>query len=281
MKKIHKLILLVLGLGLTGILFHAKFSQATESRINLRTYSNNLDILSDKDGNLDELIGELQNFRTYVATGAVLGSTISVPGILPTDTIREIVVYTSASIVCGSTVIGKAGDSQIVLQSRVPGIVGFTFNANVIQKNHLNTSSASLTINTTGYAFEIQLASGTGTLSPSSGSAIIDAINSHPWLSRLVRASTSQLATSFDTSSFKMDGTGVRGGVDLTNQYFWNGVNQPYVTSLSSRPFSVGVYTIPGQYATISSSGNVVISTSAPLTKEDYLELKVHGYRQD
>lgn len=265
--------LAIVGAGAYSIfLRESPNAWAMFTRQNLQGNESNLDILYDKDGSLDDLIGEIQGYKTYITTGYPTGSTIPVTGILPTDTIRSIVVHTSAAVVCGSTVIGNPGDGQILLQSKVWGWTGFYINASIFKKGAtIGVSSGALSINTTGYAFAINTSTGENNIQASSANAIVNAINSHPWLGTLVLASTFAAANSFSTETIKT--------VGLVNQLFFGNAQTVYVSGLSTRPADLGTYVLDGQFATITSSGNVVISTAAPISRVDGLELKTYGYR--
>lgn len=272
----------VLGLGIYSVLlregFVKKLGAETTSREQLQAYSGNLDILRDKTGNLDTLIGEVQGYRTYIVTGAVVGTTVSVPGILPTDTIREVIVHTSAAFVCGSTVIGKAGDGQIQFQSKIWGDPSFQLNVSVTQKLKGDISSETLTINTTGYAIEIKLASGSVNTVISSANAIVEAIRADSRLNRIISVSTLAAAASFSTASFTMPTA-----ADFTNQFFQGnsatGAEKSYRLTVATTTVVRSEYPLPGSAAVITSSGNVVFSSSYAIRVEDGIELKTIGKR--
>lgn len=269
------LLLAILGLGFYSIFLRdIRDAHAVFSRSALQAYEHNLDALEDKTGSLDDLIGELQNYRVFTVTGAVVGTTVPVPGLLPTDTINEVVVYASASVVCGSTIIGNPGDGKIALQSKVWGYAGFKLAASFVKQGSPSLSSSTLFINTTGYNFQINLTTSDNNAQVSSANAIVNAINNHPWLGRMIRASTVAAADSFSTETIKT--------VGLIDQRFWNGVGSDFAQSASTRTgtFPASMYTIPNNFITITSSGNIVISTASPITSVDALDLKTNGYRQ-
>lgn len=256
--------------------------QAAKQRVNLISYSRNLEILGDKDGNLDQLIGELQGYRTYSATGSIAGTTVSVPGILPTDTINEIVVYSSQSLIAGTTaIIGAVGEGQIILQSKLPMRASVLLNWTLTQKGGSDPSSTTLTINTTGYAFEVKMGSVPG-VGMSSANAICAAMNSHPWLSQLVRCST----TGGASNNYFSTATITPLTPSMVGQAFLGSIQQNFASlddfngKMSSAATNLGVYTVQNYgFASISSSGNVVTSTGRPWTSNDYIELKTVGYR--
>lgn len=293
---------LVFALAGLSIVMQENPAFAYIPRTNLQNYSRNLEVLGDKDGSLDQLIGEIQGYRTFFASGAVVGTTISVPGILPGDTIEEVVVNSSACDFAGSTVIGgRAGEAQITLQSRICGINSTRLTASFTRKGTTDISSQTLSINTTGWSFEVKLAtgdgqkSGDGNIVLSSGNAICDAINGHPWLGRMVRCSTVGPANTFSTSTLQVETS----PTIFTNQQFWNGTFpnswsvQTYQSIKSSAPFSYQNYSLSGTAITIVSSGNVVVSSAAnspssggptgmnsPIQPSDQLEIKTRGYRR-
>lgn len=289
------LLLAIIGLGVYSIwLREVGVAHAAQfSRVSLQAYEHNLDVLEDKQGSLDDLIGELQNSRVLTATGAVVGTTVPVPGILPTDSINSIVIYSSGSDFSGSTVIGRPGECQLFLQSKIGGLASTRLSVTFTRKGNTDVSSNTLTIGTTGYSFEVKLASADGRLSAngmmeySSGPVICAAINGHSWLGSLIRCSTgSNSATSFSTAGFTTE----TGPQAMTNQGFynnvpagaWGGANniegyKLYHTTVAAWTSAV---TIPNNgFVTIPSSGNIQISTGSPVNPSDSLGLNITGYR--
>lgn len=293
-----------LALLLSLVSFTPRSAFAYVSRADLVNNQRNLDRLSDKSGSLENLVGELQGFRVFYASGAIIGSTISVPGILPTDTIEEVVVYSSACDFAGSTVIGgRPGEAQINLMSRVCGINSMRLNATFTRKGTADISSQTLTINTTGWSFEVKLAtgdgfrSGDGNIVLSSGNAICNAINSHPWLGRIVLCSTVGAANTFSTSTLSVESFQNA----YTTQWFWSGTlptgdggTAGYILRKTTGAYALQTYSLPGSAITILSSGTVTVSSAAfspstpggtatgmnsPIQPADALEIKTRGYR--
>lgn len=280
----------IMGLFILAALFvtygfmNLKTVSAEPNTTNLKAYSRNLDVLADKPGNLADLISELQNYRIVTVTGAVLGTTMTVPGLLTSDSILEATVYSSAALFTASTEIGRPGDGRVILQSRIWGNAQFGFKASFVRKSSLDPSSATLSINTTGYSFEVQLASGNNNLELSTPAAICQAINSHVYWGKMVRCSTAAAANSFSTGTLTLapDTKDQRFAKTLPTAFANN--LDGFLLTIATNPFGSGnvplsVFTINGNFATIPSSGNVVFSTFAPINSSDAVDLKVVGKR--
>jgi hypothetical protein len=246
-----------------------------------------LDILGDKEGSLEKLIGELQGFRIFKVTGSVVGTTVPVRGIRENDVVKRAVVFTSATIVIGSTQIGRIGEGVIAISHKQWGIINkdinFTFRA-ASGSAAIDFNSEGLQMNSTGYSFEIILNTGSAlNISTASANAIVSLINSDPRTSLIVDASTASASNFFSTMSFTFDDT--EGGIfseqklysgiaaSVQNDFVLGGSTLAAITAFSRHDIHPSHVSI--------SSGAVNISTAAPITSFDAVELTIHGYREE
>lgn len=161
MKKFIKGLLLLSVISFIGGNAHALYS-----RSNLQNYERNLDILADKSGSLDDLIGELQGFDVIKATCEGSGSVIVDSDVGASDTVLSAIVLSSGNIVRASsaTLVGKdaynGGASAILtLRSKVSGTMGNNISVNFVQATSSSIYSGALTVNVTGYAIDVILSS--------------------------------------------------------------------------------------------------------------------------
>lgn len=233
-------------------------SAAPRSTSNLRAYEGNLDTLSDKENNLHQLIEETQRFRTLSSTCPAPGGKIILPGIATDDTIVSVVRHSSANITLASstTVRGTQPDGTagptIAIESKIPGAMGNNITFSFVQIDSQTLSSqGTLTVNTTGYAFQVGLSTGVSAAYYSSATMVVNAINNDPSASALVRA----YVVSFGSGTF----IPITGPINLNS-----GSGSTYTPTAISPSFF-----------TISSSQTVTVSTGAPVSSNDYLKFNL------
>ena len=230
---------------------------AVRSTQNLRNYENNLETLSDKEGSLHQLIEEMQRLTNRSSTGCAPGGALTnIYGITTDDTIVSAVVFSSCNLVAASTQTlaqtlndGTAG-TAINITSKYWGTMGNNINITFTQRTSTTPNLTALQINTTGYAMEVMLTTGSSGHYYSSGTMVCNAINSDLNARELVSCFvvSNGTATLKPISQFKL-----AGGLG---------------TLMTSR--SVGA-----NYFTISSSQTVTTSTAAPIAVTDGVILNI------
>jgi len=253
--------------GLVAMLQTAPYA-ATRGSAELRRLETNLDTLGDKEGSLHQIIEELQGFTMLNATAPAAGidstTSVKLPGIATDDNIAFVLRFASANNVAASSTTNSqaigAGDpdvgasgSRITFVSKLWGDMGNNVQVVLTQISTLPfTTEGTLSIVTTGYAIEVKLSTGQNEAFYSSGSAVVNAINTDPAASLLVDAfvNFAGTATVVPVAQFNLGG----------------GLGTPQ---------SVDV--IPASFWTITSSQSVTPNEGTPVTSQDGLIFGIHN----
>lgn len=250
--------LILLTILLFGIhnsfLFSARMP--LRSRLNLQRYERNLDVLKDKEGSLNQLIGEVQGYTITTTSGGAIGSTITISGIDTNDAIFGAVVYSSGNNVAASTTTGNGatlGEGQVKWTSKLGGAMGNNIMLSyVLVSTAVSGGTTTLTVNTTGYNIEVRISTGSDGVNGSSITALLTAVRNNEAANYMVSVASvscgSCTITAASVSSFRI-GTGVSG----------NGTPQSATW-------------VDGSVASMTATGKVWFTTKSFITVNDMVE---------